>query len=487
MLVLRFLGTSTGETTIDLEDRWFHPEWTKLKLEKRKVPLETRNLIAKGSKTSQGLVMLWLDIMSVAECQKYPPIDIQGPEKKKVEVRIICWRGRNIPLSDGTMVDAYCKFRMEGSDTVHKTDTHIREKAGKPAWNYRIKFFVELPLKNREYGRLKMECWDWDLFGDGELLGEATFDLYDWLLKAYHAPTGSSVKPFEEIRSAQDLWNQGNGGAVASENTTFMGQMLAMMGVGDKRQEEAIVIEHDDSGDGDEEFNENNTDSMEEGSQEGDEADLESNDEAAEPLLNKDGKTRAQIEDEEEGKPKKKAKPVVKELTAIEKIQELLGIGDNIAEDAEWMHLKRLDQDTKIWNPTGDIAISIELVTEEDANIRTVGYGRGTPNENPYLPYPPGRLQFMKLLDPVEFINEFCGFWGWVAIICICCIGLFAVFATILSGVMSFIQAVVMIQEQAKAQQEAAEKLKKHPPWENVSDVAGQYGVDIPDTHPPPG
>jgi C2 domain len=36
-----------GETTIDLEDRWFHPKWTEIPVTKK--PLETRNLFCKGN------------------------------------------------------------------------------------------------------------------------------------------------------------------------------------------------------------------------------------------------------------------------------------------------------------------------------------------------------------------------------------------------------------------------------------------------------
>ena len=149
-----------GETTIDLEDRWFHPEW--VKINKKQTPLENRRLVLnKGSDVSQGIVQLWVDIMNVAEAQKYKAIDIAGPEKKTVEVRIVCYRARNIPLVDGDVTDAYMKFWMEGMQRRYKTDTHLRCKDGSPAWNWRIKFNLDLPLKDRAYGRLRLQCWDW--------------------------------------------------------------------------------------------------------------------------------------------------------------------------------------------------------------------------------------------------------------------------------------------------------------------------------------
>lgn len=192
-----------GETTIDLEDRWFHPKWTSIKTKEK--PLESRNLFTKGNDTTQGLVMLWIDIMNMAESQKYPKIDICGPEKKKIEVRIICWRSRNTPNMDGNLSDTYCKFWMDGGDgVIHRTDTHFRCKTQKAIWNWRIKFYVELPIKNREMGRLRVQCWDWDLFGDGDLIGESSVDLYDWFLKAYHTPNGISIFPFKDEQAARD-------------------------------------------------------------------------------------------------------------------------------------------------------------------------------------------------------------------------------------------------------------------------------------------
>jgi hypothetical protein len=57
-----------GETSIDLEDRWFHPKWTEIPIKTK--PLEFRSLFTKGTATTQGLAMLWLDILNVPEVKK---------------------------------------------------------------------------------------------------------------------------------------------------------------------------------------------------------------------------------------------------------------------------------------------------------------------------------------------------------------------------------------------------------------------------------
>jgi hypothetical protein len=93
-------------------------------------------------------------------------------------------------------------------------------------------------------------------------------------------------------------------------------------------------------------------------------------------------------------------------------IYSFLGIGDTIADDAKWLKMDFYNQETKQVEARGDVAITIELCSEQDATDHAVGYGRGSPNENPYLPYPPGRLDFLSLLNPITLIYEFFGVTG---------------------------------------------------------------------------
>ena len=69
-----------------------------------------------------------------------------------------------------------------------------------------------------------------------------------------------------------------------------------------------------------------------------------------------------------------------------------------------------MNQDAKVREHKGRVACSIEILTEEDAQMKKVGSGRGSPNEDPTLPYPPGRLNFMSLMmNPCALIYEFFG------------------------------------------------------------------------------
>jgi len=138
-----------GETIIDLEDRFFHPNWTSIGDLK---PLEHRSLFKDGSRTSQGVVTLWVDVLTAAEAVRTPPIKLEGPEIKKFELRIVCWRSLEVPRLDGEFSDIFVRFFMEGSTTKYDTDTHWRCKTGAASWNWRILIPIELPIKERELG-----------------------------------------------------------------------------------------------------------------------------------------------------------------------------------------------------------------------------------------------------------------------------------------------------------------------------------------------
>lgn len=46
---------------------------------------------------------------------------------------------------------------VDGNDSHQSTDTHWRCSNGKGSWNWRLKIPLELPVKTRELGRLRIE------------------------------------------------------------------------------------------------------------------------------------------------------------------------------------------------------------------------------------------------------------------------------------------------------------------------------------------
>jgi hypothetical protein len=73
-------------------------------------------------------------------------------------------------------------------------------------------------------------------------------------------------------------------------------------------------------------------------------------------------------------------------------LQQLLGIGDTVAEDADWVGITYYSRKKNKHLNRGRVAISIAIVPESEAKSRPVGSGRDEPNQNPYLFPPVGRM-----------------------------------------------------------------------------------------------
>ncbi|CAM9162703.1 unnamed protein product [Scytosiphon promiscuus] len=188
-----------GQTVIDLEDRWFSRGWHDLESqdpvasERRDFsgpykPLEMRDLSVPTSANPQGQqVMMWLDILTLPQARRYPPVPMEPPSPLKVEVRVVVWRSEDVVACNdfSGLRDLYCRMWMEtDSKKKRDTDTHWRCKNGKGSWNYRLKFDVDLPLKSPEHGRLALQqMWDRDVLSANDIIAETSIDLYRWFLK----------------------------------------------------------------------------------------------------------------------------------------------------------------------------------------------------------------------------------------------------------------------------------------------------------------
>lgn len=67
-----FTDDLIGETKIDLEDRFFSPEWQSIKDK----PIEYRQLYHQSSSISQGVVKLWVDIIPISVANEVEKFDI---------------------------------------------------------------------------------------------------------------------------------------------------------------------------------------------------------------------------------------------------------------------------------------------------------------------------------------------------------------------------------------------------------------------------
>jgi len=423
-----------GETVIDLEDRWFSKKWqwiggtewykekskdmtdaddVKSRIEKLGFlkPIEVRDLYHASSTNPQGQVKLWCDIIPDTLARGLEADVVEPPEPMMCEVRVICWKSKDVvSMEYSGLNDLFCKFWMTDNSKLKKnTDTHWRCKEGKGSWNYRIKFDIELPLKNPEGGRLMVQMWDKDITKWNDVIGESSIELYQWFQLVYQRK--DSVKPFKEIKDAKERLKQKRKdellGVAPPPPVAEAPKPKEEKGAKDLLTEEELEALEGSMGDDDEEVDDDE--------EEGDE------DELTKPLLKKEEENAE--DDPEEAKKKKKEEEERKKKqaeedskAAINKIKEFLGIGD-LAEDAEWLTMSSKDFKTQKYEEKGSLAISIELLPKSLADSQPVGHGRNAPNDNPYLPPPAGRLSFS--INPFKMAYDLIGPKVCFQIICV--------------------------------------------------------------------
>lgn len=129
-----------GTTVIDLEDRFFSPEWQSIKQK----PIEYRQLYHPSSSISQGTVLLWVNIIPKdIPLNEIPIHDITPKPKEVFEVRICVFDTKGVIMADneGTS-DVYARLFFDSKD-AKETDTHFRCTNGKASFNYRLLFDID--------------------------------------------------------------------------------------------------------------------------------------------------------------------------------------------------------------------------------------------------------------------------------------------------------------------------------------------------------
>lgn len=463
-----------GETVIDLEDRWFHPEWTRLGAVK---PLEVRQLYTPSNRTTQGQIVLWVDIFSEEQAQVTKPVPIAPPEMKKFEIRVICWRCKDVP---GTIDDLFVKFWLEqDTDLKQDTDIHWRAKKGEASWNYRLKFPVELPIKRKEFSRLRVQLWDQNVLTSNKAIGESYIDLHSWFLLAYHE--NRVIHPFKEIKDAKKRQKRMDVGGFSDVVDPLR------LGVSKKQDDEESDADAEED---DDEVNQENkpllggqTGLRKRGGGGGNRSDLKTGkkkkkkthneslvradvggesvsadagvglkDDSSVKDINQKGGVELQPMDEagqngSNEKEKIEADEAMEEENAggelLKQIKGYLGVDDTIADDAEWIKLQRQDDRNRIII-TGRVAISIAIVPWAIAEANKVGKGQEAPNQNPYLPPPFGRMSWS--FNPLTVLGDIFGPTRvrimMVVCCCLCCLIFFLFAGNYIAGFYSSVQMI---------------------------------------------
>lgn len=160
-----------GETVIDLEDRFFSPEWQSIEDK----PVEYRQLYHHSTQVPQGVVKLWIEIWPSDTLTKdNQPWNIMPRPVSNYEVRVVIWETRDVKMKDweGTS-DIYCRAFFD-SNKSKRTDTHYRSMDGRGSFNYRLLFDVKNPGEQKV---LNMQIWDADLFSGNDFIGDVSMNL----------------------------------------------------------------------------------------------------------------------------------------------------------------------------------------------------------------------------------------------------------------------------------------------------------------------
>ena len=161
-----------GETLVDLEDRFFSPEWQSIKNK----PIELRQLYHKSTKVSQGVIKCWIEILpSEAKIKENIPWNISPRPNSDFVVRLVVWDTKEVKIKDweGTS-DIYCRAFFTANKSDKRTDIHYRSMDGKGSFNYRMLFDVKNPSTAQ---RINLQVWDADLFSGNDFLGDSSLNL----------------------------------------------------------------------------------------------------------------------------------------------------------------------------------------------------------------------------------------------------------------------------------------------------------------------
>ena len=160
-----------GETRVDLEDRFFSPEWQSIKNK----PIEPRQLYHKSTKASQGVLKTWIEIIPIEAMNKNnKPWNITPRPPEDFEIRLVIWETKDVKIMDfeGTS-DIYCRAFFD-SNHSKRTETHFRSMNGNGSFNYRLHFDVQNPGDNQI---LNLQVWDMDLLSSNDFIGDSSLNL----------------------------------------------------------------------------------------------------------------------------------------------------------------------------------------------------------------------------------------------------------------------------------------------------------------------
>lgn len=162
-----------GTTQVDLEDRYFLPEWRAL----RNIPVEYRQIYHSSSVVSQGQLKMWVEInpASVAPENVVKTWDISPKPPQEFQMRVCVFNTKEIKMMDaeGTS-DVYIRAFFDSRKDPLETDTHYRCQTGDASFNYRLNYKVDFP---RSHYNFTVQAFDRDFFKSNDVIGSTFINL----------------------------------------------------------------------------------------------------------------------------------------------------------------------------------------------------------------------------------------------------------------------------------------------------------------------
>ena len=161
-----------GETSIDIEDRYFDNRWQALQSK----PIEVRQLYHPDFERSQGEVLMWIEMFDQKDENqiKIEPWNIEPEPKSTLEMRLIIYETEemeNLDIEDTS--DIYVLAYLDG-DKKFQTDVHYRCSTGKGSFNWRMLIPIEFPRNRFD---LTLQTYDCDILSKDDFICGARLNL----------------------------------------------------------------------------------------------------------------------------------------------------------------------------------------------------------------------------------------------------------------------------------------------------------------------
>ena len=169
-----FSDDLVGETSIDIEDRYFDNRWQALENK----PIEVRQLYHPDYERSQGEVLMWLEMFDQDEENKMEPWNIEPEPKSTLQMRLIIYETEgmeNLDIEDTS--DIYVMAFVD-AEKKSQTDVHYRCSTGVGSFNWRMLIPIELP---RDKYNLTIQVFDCDILSKDDFICGGRLNLYEIL------------------------------------------------------------------------------------------------------------------------------------------------------------------------------------------------------------------------------------------------------------------------------------------------------------------